>query len=212
MQDVSEPTEGQDTSPPDPPVRQSVLDMLAQQDEFPDDGPLSARVRAVDHWAGVVEQIVLFAILLTVVGVGAAQALSSKLFKHVLLWSFDVIRSGTFAIAMIGAAYATHQVKHLSMDIVTRRLSPRSQLIMRIVIGLFVIFAVHLLVKGGLTLRSQVAGEGGDHAHIIPKHLVAAMIPAGGLLIIFHTLLHIVIDIDYLRRGKRPPEKAMTGH
>jgi hypothetical protein len=28
----------------------------------------------------------------------------------------------------------------------------------------------------------------------------------------FHTLLHLLIDADYLVRGKLPPEKAVTGH
>ncbi len=42
--------------------------------------------------------------------------------------------------------------------------------------------------------------------------MLAAMIPIGAGLIIFHTFLHMLIDIDYILRGKLPPEKAPTGH
>ncbi len=36
----------------------------------------------------------------------------------------EIVRAGTFAIALLGAAFASHQGRHLSMDLVSRRLSP----------------------------------------------------------------------------------------
>jgi hypothetical protein len=38
--------------------------------------------------------------------------------------------------------------------------------------------------------------------------MVAAMMPLGAGLIVLHTVLHMVIDIDYLKRGKVPPERG----
>ena len=38
------------------------------------------------------------------------------------------------------------------------------------------------------------------------------LIPVGCGLIMFHTLLHLLIDVDYLRRGKLPPERTRSGH
>lgn len=187
------------------------MQLLADPVDFPHDGPVASRLRQVDHYLGLIEQAVLFGILIAVVLTGTAQAISTKLFQKSLLWSFDIVRGGTFAIAMIGAAFASQQARHLSMDIVSRFVKPRTRQIMRIVLGLFVVFATYLLMRSGLRLHERVAAEGG-HRGAIPIETVAMMIPTGAGLIILHTLLHLLIDVDYLRRGKLTPEKQMTGH
>ena len=111
----------------------------------------------------------------------------------------------------IGAAFASHQASHLSMDIVSRFVNPRTRQIMRIVLAVFTIFAAYLLLRSGFRLEERVAMEGGRRG-VISIEMVAMMIPVGAGLIMFHTLIRLLIDIDYLRRGKQPPEKAMTGH
>lgn len=194
----------------EPPPRYSATQLDPGPLNYPDDGPVAGGLRKIDHVTGMVEQVALFAMLAVIVLVAAVQALATKLVGHSFLWSFDVVRAGTFAIAMLGAAFASHHLSHLSMDIVSRWTSPRTRLATRVVLGLFTIFASYLLVQSGLHLRTQVASEGGNHT--VPMDLVASMIPAGGGLIIFHTLLRVLIDIDYLRRGKTAPEKAPSGH
>jgi hypothetical protein len=42
--------------------------------------------------------------------------------------------------------------------------------------------------------------------------MVAWIIPIGGFLMLAHLFLHTLIDIDYLVRGKTPPERARSGH
>ncbi len=195
----------------EPPPRPSALQLLADPQDYPDDGPIAGTLRKVDRYAGLLEQAVLFAVLAAVVITGTAQAISTKLFQQSLLWSFDVVRGGTFAIAMIGASFASHQASHLSMDIVSRFVKPRTRQIMSIVLGAFTVFATYLLLRSGLRLEERVAMEGG-HRGVIPIETIAMMIPVGAGLIMFHTFIRVLIDIDYLRRGKRPPEKAMTGH
>lgn len=210
LQDAVPPTRKSAVALDEPPLRPSAAQLPPGPENYPDDGPVSAGLRKIDHVAGTVEQILLFGMLVLIVAVGAIQALATKLFDHSFLWSFDVVRAGTFAIAMIGAAFASHHASHLSMDLVSRRISPRGRLVMQAVLGLFTIFAAYLLLQSGLHLRTQVASEGGNHT--IPMDLVAALIPAGAGLIIFHTLLRVLIDLDYLRRGKLPPEKAPSAH
>jgi hypothetical protein len=46
----------------------------------------------------------------------------------------------------------------------------------------------------------------------VPPDLIAALIPVGAGLIIVHTLFRVLIDVDYLRRGKLPPAKAPSAH
>ena len=201
--------------PSEPPARpapspEPPSSFIAPPASYPDDGPLSSTLRTVDHYAGVVLQVALFGLLATVVLVGAAQAFATKAFKHSFPWSFDVIRAGTFTIAMLAAAFASQQARHLTMDLVSRKVAPKTRQIIRIVLGLFTIGATSLLLASGLRLREKVAEEGGSHT--IPPELSAAMIPIACALIIFHTALHVAIELDYLRRGKQTPEQAPSGH
>jgi TRAP-type C4-dicarboxylate transport system permease small subunit len=194
----------------EPPLRQSAAVLDPGPANYPDDGKFAAGVRRFDHLVGLALQIALFGLLGLIVLVATVQAFATKIFAHSFIWSFDVVRAGTFAIAMLGAAFASHHMSHLSMDIVSRRLNKRNRLALRVVLSVFTIFAAYLLLVSGLHLRAEVATEGGTHT--IPPHLIAAMIPFGSALIIFHTTLRMLIDIDYLRRGKLPPEKAPSGH
>jgi TRAP-type C4-dicarboxylate transport system permease small subunit len=177
---------------------------------YPDDGGVARFVRKADGWLGRGEQIALVGLLAAVVLTAAFQAVTSKLLHVTYPWEYDIIRGGTFATAMVGAAFATHQQRHLSMDLISRRLSPRGRLVLHALLSLFTIGVALLLVQSGMHQREIVGDEGGDH--IISTRTMVTFMPLGGALIIFHTLLHMVIDLEYLVRGKLPPERARTGH
>jgi TRAP-type C4-dicarboxylate transport system permease small subunit len=201
-------TRKQDAIEPEP--RASVLDLKAPI-TYPDDGPLSAKVRKVDNMIGVAEQVVLVTILIAVVLTGASHALLDRFFHIHVPFKDDVIRAGTFAIAMLAGPFATNQAKHHSMDLISRRLSPRARLFLKVLLALFVIFMVILLIRSGLhniTNEEQFAAED----KIISRVRIAWLIPIGGFLIILHTVLHTIIDVDYILRKKTPPEKMRSGH
>jgi TRAP-type C4-dicarboxylate transport system permease small subunit len=194
-----------------PPVRPSVeaIDLIAPM-HYPDDGNFSGLVRKLDGALGTAEQAALFALLAAIVLVAATAALSDKILHAPIgRWWFVVVRGGTFSIAMIGAAFATQQQRHLAMDLVSRQLSPRGRLILGLVLKLFVIAICILLFKSGLHQRDTV-GESAEQ-FVSDKTVVSAM-PLGAALIIIHSLFHFAIEVDYLARGKLLPERARSGH
>jgi TRAP-type mannitol/chloroaromatic compound transport system permease small subunit len=200
--------------PPDaaaePLARDSLLAIEANPAHFPDDGTVSRLVRKIDNGAGLIEQGLLFFLLAAVVVTAASAALSDKLFAHHLgRWWFTVVRGGTFTIAMIAAAFATHQQRHLAMDLVSRRLSPRNRLILGALLKVFTIVIAVILFRSGMHQRDHVGGTGEE---FVSDKTIVSMLPFGAALIIFHSVLHIVIDLDYLVRGKLPPERARSGH
>jgi TRAP-type C4-dicarboxylate transport system permease small subunit len=178
---------------------------------FPDDDTLSRWLRVADWGLGLVEQAALFVVLAAVVLTAASAALSDRLL-HVPLgrWWFDIVRGGTFAIAMLGAVFATHQRRHLAMDLVSRRLPARSRLVLRIALAVFTMFVVGLLRRSGLHQLDHLGEESTDH--VVSTRTIVWLLPIGASLIILHTWLHMVIDIDYLVRGKTPPERMRSGH
>lgn len=204
---MSKPPEDERPEGGEPPLRNSQLDMGGHP-SFPDDDLLSRIVRLIDVWIGRGEQVVLVALLAIVVLTAAGHALLDRLADYRLEFKDHVIRAGTFAIAMLGAAFASHQARHLSMDLVSRRLSPRARLILKVLLGQFTIWIVSILGRSALHLIEREKSED----HLLSTEHIAWLIPIGCALIILHTLLHTVIDIDYLVRGKTPPERMRSAH
>lgn len=178
---------------------------------FPDDGPVSGWLRRADKALGVAEQAVLFGLLGVVVVTAASAALSDRLLGiRFGRWWFDIVRGGTFSVAMIGGVFASHQQRHLAMDLVSRRLPPRRRLVLRVILALFTVFVAVLLARSGLHQLGTVGEEGGEH--LVSNRTIVTFMPLGAALIIVHTLLHMAIDLDYLARRKTPPARMRSGH
>ena len=195
-------------SPPDR-ASQSLIDLHAQP-TYPDDGPLSRALRKLDGWIGVGEQALLFGVLALVVVTASANAIIEKITERGLWWSYDVVRGGTFAVAMMGAAFATHQQRHLAMDLVSRRLPPRARLALTSLLLAFTMLICVVLLRSGLHQISAAGDETGRH--LLEAKQISAFLPLGAAMIIVHAALHLIINIDYLVRGKLLPERARTGH
>lgn len=190
--------------------------MVKAEVAFPDDGKLAKYVRGVDRALSTIEQGVIFALLAIVVIVASSAALADKLAHQPLgRWWHHVVRGGTFSIAMFGAVFATSQHRHLAMDLVSRRLSRRGRLILRLGLTLFTIAICGLLFRSGLRQREVVGGTHSLHVFglfDITDAAIVTTMPIAAAMIIFHCLLHLLIDLDYLVRGKLPPEHARSGH
>jgi len=229
---TSPPEPQEPTSPPSPsdavpapadvpPTRRhtsphdAALALGGAPTQFPDDSPMSRAVRQIDHALGRIEQGVVFVLLALVVTVAATAALHDRIVAaHIGRWWHYIVRGGTFAIAMFAAVFTTQQQRHLAMDLVSRRLSPRGRLILGVGLKLLTIGVVLLLFQSGLYQR-EVAG-GSESLDVLGLHIVDAdivtTISIGAALIGLHALLHLVMDVDYLIRGKLPPERARSGH
>ncbi|HEY1813068.1 MAG TPA: TRAP transporter small permease subunit [Kofleriaceae bacterium] len=207
------PPEGEAAA--EPPVRTSHLSMDDAPLTFPDDDPACMWMRRIDHWLGVAEQGLVFGLLALVVSVASLAAIHDKLVtEHLGRWWHYIVRGGTFAVAMFAAVFATQQDRHLAMDLVSRRLTPRGRLILGLLLKALTIAIGYMLYKSG---RAQIAVAGGTESldifgiHIVDADIVATIF-IGAALIMFHTALHFAIDASYLVRNKLPPERAKSGH
>lgn len=208
------PTAKHEVEPPKRPSQLSLTDVPAG---FPDDGPVSGLVRTIDRYIGNIELGVLLAMFIAVVAVASLSALSEHLAHHQIgLWWTWVVRKGTFAIALLGAAYATQQQRLLAMDLVSRKLSPRGRLFLGIAIRLFTVVLASVLVYIGLYMHEHADHHAGPRLDlslfVLTEKDALCVIPIGGALIVLHSLLHAVIEADYLVRGKLLPERARSGH
>ena len=220
----------------DPGPSESHLTVDPEPDRFPHDSKLSSRVRRVDHVVGNIEQGFVFFLLALVVVVASIAAIHDKLTTdHLGRWWHTIVRGGTFAIAMFAAAFTTQEQRHLAMDLVSRKLSPRGRLILGLALKVLTLIVCWYLYKAG---RAQLEycttiWEGPNGMHVFQIMACSPLVGAGetlsffgihindvdvvstiyisALLISFHTILHFIIDVDYLARGVTPPER-MRAH
>jgi TRAP-type C4-dicarboxylate transport system permease small subunit len=195
-----------------PKMRSSAvsIDTLAQPTTFPDDGPISGGIRKLDHLLGIAEQALLFGLLMIVVIVASTHAIKEKITHLGLWWSADVIRGGTFTIAMVGAAYATQQQRHLAMDLLSKKIPPRYRLLLAAVIEIFTIAVCLVLAFSGWRQIDAAGVETGQH--LFQAKTIVMFLPIGAVLIAFHAFLHLIIHLDYFARGKLPPERVRSAH
>ena len=197
-----------------PPTRAS-RPVVDTEPRFPDDDALAATLRSVDKYVGLIEQGLLVVIFAAVVLVASLSALSGHVAHSPIgQWWHFVVRKGTFVIALIGAAFATQQHRLLAMDLVSRRLPPMGRLILGIMLKLFTMLICAVLFHIGWYMRDHGMGGGPtlDLGFTLTERDVVAVVPIGAALIFFHCLVHAVIELDYLVRGKELPERARSGH
>lgn len=115
---------------------------------------------------------------------------SEEILRYLLVWT-----------TMVGGAYAYGRRKHLSINMLAKKLSPRGQHILDIVVQLIVIaFCAVVMLMGDLRLVETTSNQISSALHL-PMPYVYASILVGGVLIVFYAIIFILEDI-----------KALTGH
>jgi len=163
-------------------------------------------IRLVDRSIGVVEQALLCAFMAVLIGVACYQVVLGMIFDKSVPWSYELIRSSVFFIAMTGAALSAQAEKMISMDFVTRLVKPRTRIYLRLITRLFAIGTCVCLAVGGWMVRTT--GVSGEQYEILKPSTVLLALPIGAGLIGLHMLLHALADAAYLAKGEIPPEPA----
>ena len=97
-------------------------------------------------------------------------------------WSEELARFLLVWIGILGAAYASGQRMHLSIDLLPEK--P-----VRLIAALIIAFALCVMVVGGIRLVMLTADLGQTSPALgIPMSVVYAVVPLSGLLIIFYRL------------------------
>jgi TRAP-type C4-dicarboxylate transport system permease small subunit len=167
--------------------------------------PLAARVHWFDDALGMGERVLVAMIFATLVVVGAYRTFVDILWNERPLWSIELIKVCVFAIAMLGAAFATHLGRNFSLDLVSHFLGRRGKAILRIVINLTTMAAALLLYYGGELVRESLKKAHESH-ELVPMWVIGWFMPVAGMLILIHSVNHTIIEVSYLANGRTAPE------
>lgn len=114
---------------------------------------------------------------------------TEELARYLLIW-----------IGVLGAAYASGQQDHLSVNLLEQKLNEKNRLRLRILINmLIIIFSVLVLVIGGgnLVLVNLELGQS-SAALEVPLYLVYTVIPLSGMLIVLYKINEIRYSQKFL--------------
>ncbi len=140
----------------------------------------------IDKYVGYVLVILMMLMTLDVLwGVFTRYALGSQ-----ADWSEELARFLLIWIGILGAAYASGQRMHLSIDLLMPKLKAEGKRRLFVFINLIIlVFALTIMVIGGFRLMyiTQVLGQL-SAALRIPIYLVYAVLPISGLLVIYYKI------------------------
>lgn len=113
---------------------------------------------------------------------------TEKILRYLLVWT-----------TMVGGAYAYGRRKHLSINMLAKKLPPRAQKLLDIFVQAVVIaFCVVVMIVGDLRLVETTFDQISS-ALRLPMPYVYASILVGGVLIIFYAIIFIFEDIKAMR-------------
>lgn len=113
---------------------------------------------------------------------------TEEILRYLLVWT-----------TMVGGAYAYGRRKHLSINMLAKKLPPRAQKLLDIFVQAIVIaFCVVVMIIGDLRLVETTFNQISSALHL-PMPYVYASILVGGVLIIFYAIIFILEDIKAMR-------------
>lgn len=113
---------------------------------------------------------------------------TEEILRYLLVWT-----------TMVGGAYAYGRRKHLSINMLAKKLPARAQKLLDIFVQAIVIaFCVVVMIIGDLRLVETTFNQISSALHL-PMPYVYASILVGGVLIIFYAIIFILEDIKAMR-------------
>ncbi|MFR4415527.1 MAG: TRAP transporter small permease [Butyricicoccus sp.] len=126
---------------------------------------------------------------------------TEEILRYLLVWT-----------TMVGGAYAYGRRKHLSINMLAKKLPARAQKLLDIFVQAIVIaFCVVVMIIGDLRLVETTFNQISSALHL-PMPYVYASILVGGVLIIFYAIIFILEDIGQCASCRRPQPSKKGEH
>jgi TRAP-type C4-dicarboxylate transport system permease small subunit len=129
-----------------------------------------------------------------------AQVILRNFFDAGLLWGDTLVRHLVLWVGFAGAAIATSEERHISIDALGNFLPPRAKNVVRVLTNLFAIVVCCLLASAAYKFLLVEKEEGATVLLDIPSWVALAAIPPGYLLMAFHFTLRVVHNMADLKQ------------
>lgn len=181
---------------------------MAESTAFVEDPPIARVVRRADNLLGRIEQVALIVLGLFLIVVCLLWFFTENFAEQPLLHASADVRYTVYLMAMIGGAYAAHHRRLLSMDLFNRIVTGKTRAWLRIATTAFALLITAIFFWYSLDLFLDTRKEA-TIEHWMPASAAKGAMMIGAALIGWHLVAQLVIDLDYLVRGRTPPEPEM---
>lgn len=176
-----------------------------------------APLRALTHASracAAIEGVGIIVCLVAVIALATWQFVERNLtqhhlpFFHLPAWADGVIRHSVFLLGYLGGAYAAFAGRHIRIDAVTRMVSVRRRLLLRIVTTLAAFAIVTIFTKaawGVYRINLEENDDPSQAGQLFTSARGAMIIVIGYAVIAFHFLVQIALDLGWLISRKDPP-------
>jgi TRAP-type C4-dicarboxylate transport system permease small subunit len=146
-------------------------------------------LRALSNLLVRIETVLLVLFLSVMVVLAFGQVVLRNVFGTGVLWIDPLVRQMVLWAGFIGAALATREDRHISIDAFTKFLSPGTKSIIKIVTSIAAAVATCFLAVAAWGFLQEEKSSGGELFLGIPSWVGLLILPAGYALIMIHFLV-----------------------
>ncbi len=161
-------------------------------------------LRSLNRLLYQIEYGLLVVFLGAMVVLAFGQVVLRNLFDTGIMWADPVIRHLVLWLGFTGAALATSDDRHISIDAISKFLSPRVRHAVQIFTHLFSTVVCYYLAAAALTFLIDEKGSGSEVFLSIPTWMILTIIPSGYGVLGLHFLTKCMESVlAVLGRGEK---------
>ena len=151
-----------------------------------------------------VETALLVVFLSAMILLAFLQVLLRNFFGIGFLWADPLVRHLVIWVGFVGAAVATHEERHISIDALSRFFSPRWKAGAHALTSLFALVVCLFLADAAWVFLRDEKALGSDFMLNVPTWVALIIIPAGYVVMAIHFAVKIVQHVGFLAgKGER---------
>jgi len=163
-------------------------------------------IHLIENYINKIEAFFLVLSLITMVLLAFLQVVLRNIFSTGFLWADTFLRYLVVWVGFFGAAMATKEERHISIEIFTKFVSPIKKKIISIITSLFAIIVCYYMVVASLQFLFVSLPEDVVVFETIPLSYFMSIIPIGFILMIFHFVIRIITKIESIINLKNNSE------
>lgn len=160
-------------------------------------------LHTIDRFLNRVEGALVVLFLTVMILMSFLQVVLRNVFSGGIIWGDILLRHLVLWIGFLGAALATSENRHISIDALTRFLSPRLKSVMRIITQLFAAAVCVFLAAAAVRMVSSDIAYPQELFLGIPEWYSELIMPGGFALLAIHFLIRTASSAHEVVRPSR---------
>ena len=163
-------------------------------------------IHLIENYITKVEAFFLILSLITMVLLAFLQVVLRNVFSTGFLWADTFLRYLVVWVGFFGAAMATKQERHISIEIFTKFVSPVKKKIVSIITSLVAAVVCYYMLLASLQFLFISLPEDVVVFGTIPVSYFMSIIPIGFVLMMLHFIIRIITVIESIVNSKTQTE------